>query len=218
MSDEGLISKKDVLDAAGISYGQLYRWKRKGLIPESWFVRRSTFTGQETFFPRDKILERIRQIVDLKEEHALDDLAQVIRQRVDARLQVHLSRLADLGWVDAKLLDACGAKGGGDRPISLEQAMCLGVLGKLRGKARDEELDLVRATLAKTAGGELLERCKREALILHVARKRIEAAGIAAEISAVFVGPENIILDPELTVAATVDMKAVLEKIQLELV
>jgi len=24
----------------GISYGQLYRWKRKGLIPESWFIRR----------------------------------------------------------------------------------------------------------------------------------------------------------------------------------
>lgn len=49
--EENLISKKEVLSQTGISYGQLYRWKRKGLIPEEWFIRRSTFTGQETFFP-----------------------------------------------------------------------------------------------------------------------------------------------------------------------
>jgi len=48
MEDDKLISKKAVLEEMGISYGQLYRWKRKGLIPEAWFVRRSTFTGQET--------------------------------------------------------------------------------------------------------------------------------------------------------------------------
>ncbi|MCL2486473.1 MAG: YhbD family protein, partial [Oscillospiraceae bacterium] len=34
---EGLISKKDLLEFTGISYGQLYRWKREGLIPEEWF-------------------------------------------------------------------------------------------------------------------------------------------------------------------------------------
>ncbi len=49
--DERLISKKELLEHAGISYGQLYRWKRKNLIPEDWFIRKSTFTGQETFFP-----------------------------------------------------------------------------------------------------------------------------------------------------------------------
>lgn len=47
--EEELISKKDLLDETGISYGQLYRWKRKQLIPEEWFIRKSTFTGQETF-------------------------------------------------------------------------------------------------------------------------------------------------------------------------
>jgi len=75
MDEKQLISKKEVLEKMGISYGQLYRWKRKGLIPEVWFVRRSTFTGQETFFPRDKILERITRIKDMKDEHSLDDLA-----------------------------------------------------------------------------------------------------------------------------------------------
>lgn len=48
--EEDLISKKELLDETGISYGQLYRWKRKQLIPEEWFIRKSTFTGQETFF------------------------------------------------------------------------------------------------------------------------------------------------------------------------
>ncbi len=74
------ITKKDLLREAGISYGQLYRWKRKGLIPESWFVRRSTFTGQETFFPHDAILERIRWIQGMKPDVPLDDLAIKIRE------------------------------------------------------------------------------------------------------------------------------------------
>ena len=78
IDEERLISKKEVLEKTGISYGQLYRWKRKGLIPESWFFRRSTFTGQETFFPRDKIIERIEQIKKMKGSRPLDDLAEMI--------------------------------------------------------------------------------------------------------------------------------------------
>jgi hypothetical protein len=74
MSDE-LLSKKDLLVLTGISYGQLYRWKRKDLIPEEWFVRKSTFTGQETFFPKEKILERINKIQTMKENLSLDELA-----------------------------------------------------------------------------------------------------------------------------------------------
>ena len=66
------ISKKDLLTETGISYGQLYRWKREGLIPEEWFVKRSAFTGQETFFPREKILERVRMILDMKDEQSLE--------------------------------------------------------------------------------------------------------------------------------------------------
>lgn len=75
---EDLISKKDLLVETGISYGQLYRWKRKGLIPESWFIRRSTFTGQETFFPRSAILERVQWIQGAKNDAALDELVEQI--------------------------------------------------------------------------------------------------------------------------------------------
>lgn len=74
-----LISKKDLLLACGISYGQLYRWKRKGLIPEDWFVRKSTFTGQETFFPRDRMLARVDRILAMKDEDlSLDDIAEQV--------------------------------------------------------------------------------------------------------------------------------------------
>ncbi|AAU17648.1 YhbD family protein [Bacillus cereus] len=77
-----LISKKDLLELTGISYGQLYRWKRKNLIPEDWFVRKSTFTGQETFFPKEKILERINKIQTMKEDLSLDELANMFSPSV----------------------------------------------------------------------------------------------------------------------------------------
>jgi len=77
--DPETISKKELLVAAGISYGQLYRWKRKGLIPEDWFQRKSTFTGQETFFPREKVLARIVKIKAMQDEDAsLDEIADAV--------------------------------------------------------------------------------------------------------------------------------------------
>lgn len=81
MSEE-LISKKDLLELTSISYGQLYRWKRKDLIPEEWFIRKSTFTGQETFFPKEKILERIEKIQTMKDNLSLDDLASMFSSSV----------------------------------------------------------------------------------------------------------------------------------------
>jgi len=75
--DLNLISKKELLELTGISYGQLYRWKRKNLIPEDWFIRKSTFTGQETFFPKNDILARIDKIKHMKDDLSLDELADV---------------------------------------------------------------------------------------------------------------------------------------------
>lgn len=69
-----LISKKELLELYGISYGALYRWKRRGLIPEDWFIKKSTVTGQETFFPRALVCERIELIIDQKDEKSLDEL------------------------------------------------------------------------------------------------------------------------------------------------
>ena len=76
MGDEKLISKKDLLTRYGISYGALYRWKRKGLIPDEWFIKKATVTGQETFFPEALIRERVELILGKKEDVLLDELAQ----------------------------------------------------------------------------------------------------------------------------------------------
>ena len=72
---EDLISKREVLEQYGISYGALYRWKRLGLIPEDWFLKRSAVTGQETFFRREQICPRVEWILKGKEEMSLEDLA-----------------------------------------------------------------------------------------------------------------------------------------------
>lgn len=75
MGDERLISKKDLLTRYGISYGALYRWKRKGLIPDEWFIKKATVTGQETFFPETLICKRLELILGKKEDVLLDELA-----------------------------------------------------------------------------------------------------------------------------------------------
>ena len=80
------ISKKDLLKTTGISYGQLYRWKREGLIPEEWCVKRSSPTGQETYFPQEKILKRIHAIQQLKDSYSLEELARILTPEVSNRL------------------------------------------------------------------------------------------------------------------------------------
>ena len=75
MNNENLISKKELLSKYGISYGALYRWKRKGLIPDEWFIKKSTVTGQETFFPEKLVCQRIETILSKKEDVLLDELA-----------------------------------------------------------------------------------------------------------------------------------------------
>lgn len=88
--DDNLITKKELLDQTGISYGSLYRWKRKSLIPDDWFIHRATYTGHETFFPRDKILARIAQIVEMKERMSLNEIAATFnpsKQDVDVETQ-----------------------------------------------------------------------------------------------------------------------------------
>ena len=73
--EQELISKKELLGLYGISYGALYRWKRKGLIPEDWFIKKSTVTGQETFFPRKLICERMELIQKQKDDTSLEELS-----------------------------------------------------------------------------------------------------------------------------------------------
>ena len=85
------ISKKELLQETGISYGQLYRWKREGLIPEEWFSKRSAFTGQETYFPRKLVLERVEAIQSMKDGLSLSDIRDLLNAKSQqANLQTAL--------------------------------------------------------------------------------------------------------------------------------
>jgi hypothetical protein len=138
MSNE-LISKKDLLDLTGISYGQLYRWKRKNLIPEDWFIRKSTFTGQETFFPKDKILERIDKIQTMKENLSLDELADMFSPSAgDFRLSV--DELLKRNIVSKPVLDFYLTETKAQAEFSFKHLLHLFILEKLL-QAGDINLD-----------------------------------------------------------------------------
>ncbi|MBR5521414.1 MAG: DUF4004 family protein [Oscillospiraceae bacterium] len=77
------ITKKELLEKTGISYGQLYRWKRMGMIPESWFIKRPSTTGQETVLPYKKITARIEEIQTLMKSHSLDDIVDILSADVE---------------------------------------------------------------------------------------------------------------------------------------
>lgn len=82
---EELISKKELLEHYGISYGALYRWKRKGLIPEEWFIKKATVTGQETFFPKELICERVELIQNQKDDFSLDELSKQFHEESETK-------------------------------------------------------------------------------------------------------------------------------------
>lgn len=109
--EQELISKKELLQRYGISYGALYRWKRKGLIPEEWFIKKATATGQETFFPQCLICQRVELILNRKEETSLDKLSKRFREETKASIviktavaerMIPLEELVGFVFVDAE--------------------------------------------------------------------------------------------------------------------
>lgn len=128
--DDSLISKKELLELTGISYGQLYRWKRKDIIPDEWFIRKSTFTGQETYFPRRQILERIERIVSLKDGLSLDELAEMFSLST-WNTAMNKSELLSRKLVSADTLRLFLTHVGDAEAFSFEQVIYMNVLEQL---------------------------------------------------------------------------------------
>jgi DNA-binding transcriptional MerR regulator len=101
--EQELISKKELLELYGISYGALYRWKRKGLIPEDWFIKKSTVTGQETFFPRALICERMELILRQKDDVSLEEMAKQFSEESQKRATLVIETV--LGPITVELAD-----------------------------------------------------------------------------------------------------------------
>jgi hypothetical protein len=165
--DDDLISKKDLLVQTGISYGQLYRWKRKGLIPEDWFVRKSTFTGQETFFPREKMLARVEKVLSMKDEDlSLDDIADAVspsplpdtfaREDVEAR-----------GIASPAVLDLFAERHPGTSQLRFEEVVAVAVADTLL-RSGDAGLDDARAAMSSLEEGwHVCERVSCDLVLLR---------------------------------------------------
>jgi DNA-binding transcriptional MerR regulator len=125
--EEKLISKKELLELTGISYGQLYRWKRKNLLPEEWFIHKSAFTGQETFFPKQQILARIDKIMHMKDGLSLDELAGMFSS-VPSDLAISKAELIERNIVSNVSIDFAEQHMGSSAIYSFEQTMYLYLL------------------------------------------------------------------------------------------
>lgn len=166
--ESDLISKKELLTATGISYGQLYRWKRKGLIPEDWFIRRSTFTGQETFFPRDKMLARVERILTMKDEElSLDDIADQVAPDLS---DISLTRddVAAKGLVSAQALEAFAGVHPETEHLRFGELLSAYVIDELL-KTGDLTLDESRLVVSALEAGA--EQCENRECDIVVLRK-----------------------------------------------
>ncbi|HIE47444.1 TPA: DUF4004 family protein [Candidatus Bipolaricaulota bacterium] len=204
-----LISKKEVLKETGISYGQLYRWKRLGLIPEAWFIRRSTFTGQETFFPKEKILRRIEEILKLKEEHSLEELVRLLSPEVAPEEVIHEDpvSLPAIGREGRELL----WKEGGDTFAELV-ALAAGAAA-LRNKTK---LHQARLLVELTRRLEKPIRSPSGHTLL-LAEKTLAGEGFSAHICFAVAGKEPLEVDPESRVLVRLDLERLVEQVKQEL-
>lgn len=101
---EKLISKQDLLKEKNISYGQLYRWKRMGLIPESWFKNTATKTGQETFFEKEKIYKRIDKIALLRKEMTLKEVRDYLLGELDDNVKLSKAEISKFKILSPEIL------------------------------------------------------------------------------------------------------------------
>ena len=138
-----LISKKELLTVTGISYGQLYRWKRQRLIPEEWFMKKASYTGQETFFPREAILNRVETILKLKDTYSMEQLAEMFTKGRETGPGLSPEELAaieelPLAWRDRlpQLMDR--------DTILWDDVVAAVFVAGCAGPTEEEKLDLLR--------------------------------------------------------------------------
>jgi hypothetical protein len=181
MSNE-LISKKDLLDLTGISYGQLYRWKRKNLIPEDWFIRKSTFTGQETFFPKEKILERIDKIQTMKESLSLDELADMFSPAA-GEFKLSVDELLKRNIVSKPVLDFYFSETKAITEFAFENLLHLFILEKL---LQSGEINLDEGKMLLQVLSDYKDDAKQSSVLFFVRKLGISSCLIVSNTANIF--------------------------------
>lgn len=206
--ESDLISKKDLLLATGISYGQLYRWKRKGLIPEDWFVRRSTFTGQETFFPRDRMIARVERILSMKDEDAsLDEIAEAVSP---SPLPDTFAGdvMVERGVISATALEVFSQRHPGTKELSFSELLGVAIADDLL-RSGDAGRDEAASALGVLASG--WGTCERVSCDLVLVRKM----GLTAAL--IISSASELVLEDGARVVARVSIPARIESLKTRL-
>lgn len=159
--EENLISKKELLELTKISYGQLYRWKRKKIIPEDWFIKKSSFTGQETFFPREKILERVKRIKNMKDEASLDDLAEIFSSKL-SDVMLTGSEISNRKIIIKNVIQICYPSENMDKIYSFNEVLYMDVVQRylMDGGISIEESKIVFETIKSSYSNYLEKNCE----------------------------------------------------------
>ena len=154
--DENLITKKELLELTGISYGALYRWKRMKLLPDEWFIHRSTFTGHETFFPRDRVLARVDEIQRLKEEMSLEEIARHFAPGASGEISMSAAEAVETGIAPAPIVNQYLAAKPAERfdYSDLLELYIFSELLRAGQLSRDEAMEMAEAALAAEDNSE----------------------------------------------------------------
>ncbi len=157
--DEVLITKKELLELTGISYGALYRWKRMKLLPDEWFIRKSTVTGHETFFPREKVLARVEEIQTLKEQMSLEEIAHRFQPGPPGEVVLTVVEAAAMGIALPPIINQYLSLSGIEGTLSYADLLGLYTFSALLTEGtvgREEAYDAATA-VARAGAGEMAE-------------------------------------------------------------
>ncbi len=209
---EDMISKKNILERTGISYGQFYRWKRKGLIPDDWIVHRSTRTGQESYLPKAKVLQRIERIQSLKDDNTLSEIADLLSPEIVEK-KYERSSLQELDWLDSELLSLYEEIVGSRKHFRFVDILSMELISRLRKSGFDSDsIYLAIQTVSSQQG----ERYFDEELIL--AEQRLEPGNSQKNLSkfCLLAGGE-VKFDRTVEILEKIDLSGVVENIKLKL-
>lgn len=200
--DEDLITKKELLELTGISYGALYRWKRMKLLPDEWFIHRSTFTGHETFLPREKVLARVQEIQTLKSEMSLEEIAQQYQPATPGEIALSAGEIAEAGIAQPFLINQYLAATGKNGAFGYNDLLGLFVFSGLLQEgcaSRDEALEVSQAVVQ--ADSDL-----SEPIVYFIRKYGVPFCVTAGEM-------QKIIIDPNAVVAKKISVSEMRTKL-----
>lgn len=206
--EEEMISKKELLEITDISYGQLYRWKRKGLIPEDWFIKKASFTGQETYFPKLKVLSRIEKIKSMKEDVSLDELADVFTPTLNTMALGPIEIVAR-GIALPEILRFYQETNGVGDMLGFHDLAALSLLNKL----------IVAGDISLDEGRTLLDVMKEASVTLGLEACEVFMTRKLGVFNCFVVKPPcSIVTDKGIKIIARQVMAALIEEIKLKLI